>query len=60
MQRSILDITTQQFDSTFKTNVYAMFWITKAAMPHLETRAAIINTNSVQAYDPSATLLDYA
>ena len=60
VQRSIMDITTQQFDSTFKTNVYAMFWITKAAMPHLEPGAAIINTSSVQAYDPSATLLDYA
>jgi hypothetical protein len=60
VQRSIVDITTQQFDSTFKTNVYAMFWITKAAMPHLEPGAAIINTSSVQAYDPSATLLDYA
>ncbi|SEL13563.1 SDR family oxidoreductase [Nitrosovibrio tenuis] len=59
-QPSIADLTTEQFDSTFKTNVYAMFWITKAAMPHLEPGAAIINTASVQAYDPSPTLLDYA
>jgi NAD(P)-dependent dehydrogenase (short-subunit alcohol dehydrogenase family) len=59
-QPSIVDITTEQFDSTFKTNVYAMFWITKAAMPHLEPGAAIINTASVQAYDPSPMLLDYA
>jgi NAD(P)-dependent dehydrogenase (short-subunit alcohol dehydrogenase family) len=59
-QPSIMDITTDQFDSTFKTNVYAMFWITKAAMAHLQPGATIINTASVQAYDPSPNLLDYA
>ncbi|MES2462137.1 MAG: SDR family oxidoreductase, partial [Armatimonadota bacterium] len=59
-QDSIMDLTTEQFDSTFKTNVYAMFWITKAALPHLGPGAAIINTASVQAYDPSPNLLDYA
>lgn len=59
-QESILDITTQQFDDVFKTNVYAMFWITKAAVPHLREGAAIINTASVNAYDPGENIIDYA
>lgn len=59
-QESITDITTEQFDATFKTNVYAMFWITKAALPHMPAGSAIINTASVQAFEPSPTLLDYA
>jgi NAD(P)-dependent dehydrogenase (short-subunit alcohol dehydrogenase family) len=59
-QSSLEELTTEQFDATFKTNVYAMFWITKAALPHLPAGASIINTSSVQAYDPSPNLLDYA
>jgi hypothetical protein len=56
----LTDITTEQFDWTFKTNVYAMFWITRAAMVHLAPGAAIINTASVNAYDPGAEIVDYA
>jgi NAD(P)-dependent dehydrogenase (short-subunit alcohol dehydrogenase family) len=59
-QPDIEDISSAQFDQTLKTNLYAMFWITKAAEPHLKPGAAIINTASVQAYEPSEGLLDYA
>ncbi|WP_099822180.1 SDR family oxidoreductase [Tatumella sp. OPLPL6] len=57
---SISELTTESFDATFKTNVYAPFWITRAAVAHLGEGAAIINTSSVQAFKPSDILLDYA
>jgi NAD(P)-dependent dehydrogenase (short-subunit alcohol dehydrogenase family) len=57
---SIAEISTEQFDWTMKTNIYAPFWIFKAALPHLQPGSAIIATASVQAYDPSADLYDYA
>ena len=56
----IADITTEQFDQVMKTNLYAMFWLCKKAIPHMEAGATIINTSSVQAVNPSPELLDYA
>jgi NAD(P)-dependent dehydrogenase (short-subunit alcohol dehydrogenase family) len=48
------------YDRTFKTNVYAMFWITRSAMAFLKPGSAIINTASVNAYDPGKEIIDYA
>jgi len=57
---SIEDLTTEQFDATYKTNVYAPFWIIKKAMSYLKPGASIIITSSIQAYHPSPNLVDYA
>lgn len=54
------ELTSEQFQKTFATNVFAMFWITKAAVPHMPAGASIINTTSIQSYQPSPGLLDYA
>jgi len=56
----ILGISTEQFDRVMKTNLYALFWMCKAAIPHLPPGASIINTSSIQAVTPSAELMDYA
>ena len=59
-QSDISDISAEQFDRTLKTNLYAMFWISKAAVPHMPPGASIINTASVVAYKAPEILLDYA
>ncbi len=56
----LLEVTTADFDKTMKTNVYALFWITQAAIPLLQPGSSIINTASIQAYKPSRGIVDYA
>jgi NAD(P)-dependent dehydrogenase (short-subunit alcohol dehydrogenase family) len=56
----VSELTSDDFDRTMKTNLYALHWIAQAAVPHLPAGGAVITTASVQAYDPSAHLLDYA
>ncbi|RLK25669.1 hypothetical protein DER29_3679 [Micromonospora sp. M71_S20] len=58
--KGILGISDEQFDRVLKTNLYAMFWLCRAAVPHMAEGSAIINTSSIQAFDPSPQLLDYA
>lgn len=59
-QKSIEDITAEQLERTFRTNIFGMFFITKAALPHLKEGDAIINTTSITAYRGSSSLLDYS
>lgn len=59
-REDISQITSEDFDKTLKTNLYAMHWIAQAAVPHLPAGASVITTASIQAYEPSAILLDYA
>jgi NAD(P)-dependent dehydrogenase (short-subunit alcohol dehydrogenase family) len=56
----IEEFTTEEFDRTFRTNVYAMFWLCRSALPRMKPGSVIINTASIQAFDPSPTLLAYA
>ncbi|WP_460446941.1 SDR family oxidoreductase [Angustibacter aerolatus] len=56
----LADLSDEQFDETYRTNVYGLFWLVKAALPHLQPGASVITTSSVQAYQPSPTLVDYA
>ncbi|MGI4755647.1 MAG: SDR family oxidoreductase [Janthinobacterium lividum] len=57
---SLAEVSTDEFDHLMKTNVYALVWITKAAMPLLQPGASIINTASIQAFEPSKNIVDYA
>nr|WP_295884873.1 SDR family oxidoreductase [uncultured Devosia sp.] len=59
-RESVAEVSTDDFDQTMKTNLYALHWIAQAAVPHLPPGAAIITTASIQAYEPSPILLDYA
>ena len=59
-QTDFLEISTAAFDKTMKTNIYGMFWITKAAVPLMKPGSSIINTTSIQGYDPSKNIVDYA
>lgn len=60
-EEGIEEITDERMDQVFKTNLYAAFWTTRAAVPHLrERRGCVINNTSIQAYEPSTSLLDYA
>jgi NAD(P)-dependent dehydrogenase (short-subunit alcohol dehydrogenase family) len=59
-RRSILEMSPEEIDRVFRTNVYAMFYLTQAAIPHMKPGASIINTTSIQAYQPKPHLLHYA
>jgi NAD(P)-dependent dehydrogenase (short-subunit alcohol dehydrogenase family) len=60
VRNGIQEISSEQFDRTFRTNIYAMFYLCKAAIPHMQPGASIINTSSKEAYHPKPLLLDYA
>ena len=59
-RESITEIPSEEWDRTFKTNIYAMFYLTKAAVPHMPPGSAIVNTSSINAFQPKPTLLAYA
>ncbi len=60
VHESITEIPSEEIERVFRTNVLSFFWLSRAAIPHLEPGSSIINTTSIQAYDPSPTLIHYA
>jgi NAD(P)-dependent dehydrogenase (short-subunit alcohol dehydrogenase family) len=60
LDSGLADLTTEQLLRTYETNVFAMFWLTKRALPHMAAGASVINSTSIQAYQPSPPLIDYA
>lgn len=60
MQTSLKDITSEQMERTFRTNVFSMFYLTKAALEHMKRGASIINTTSITAFQGEPTLIDYS
>ena len=60
LEGGLAELTTEQLERTYRTNIFAMFWLCKAALPHLQPGATIINTASIQAFQPSPHLIDYA
>jgi NAD(P)-dependent dehydrogenase (short-subunit alcohol dehydrogenase family) len=60
LDEGLASLTTAQLLRTYRTNIFAMFWLTRAALAHLGPGSSIINTTSIQAFDPSPELLDYA
>ena len=59
-QNSILDISTQQLKTTFETNIFTFFYLTKAVLPYLKANSSIINTTSITAFDGKKDLIDYS
>ena len=59
-ESGLADLETEEMDRVFRTNLYALFWVTQQALRHLGEGASVINVSSIQAYDPSTSLIDYA